>query len=131
MVPVNRQLGVVALLKPLGAGLHDPALGIGEVALRLLFRFPVIPLVGLPPFRVAILSRFPPPLIVNRPLRRLQPLLGRLYRRQPILPPTQLLQQLVPSPVFPVALVFLPILLLRLLQQLIALLSQRFTLIRL
>ena len=41
MLAIDRHLRVVALLEPLGAGLHDGAVRVGEVALRLVFGFPV------------------------------------------------------------------------------------------
>ncbi len=61
----------------------------------------MLPLVGPPALRRAILPRLPAPLVVRPPLRRLQPRPRRLDRRPPILPPPQLRRQLVPANLLP------------------------------
>ena len=77
VLTVHRRLCVVALLEALVARLHDPAFRVREVALRLLVRLPIRPLVRPPSLRVPGLPRPPAPRVICRPLRRLQPRLRR------------------------------------------------------
>ena len=72
MLPIDRHLRVVALLESLAAGLHDLALGIGEIALRLRLGLAVAPLVGPPVPRIAVLPRLAPGSRSRTALRRLQ-----------------------------------------------------------
>ena len=57
---VDHRLGVVALLEPLGRGVHDLALGVGEVALRARIGLTVIALVRPPPLGVTALPGLRP-----------------------------------------------------------------------
>ena len=100
VLPIDRHLRVVALLESLAAGLHDLALGIGEIALRLRFGLAVGPLVGPPAPGIAVLPRLAPA------LRRLQTRFGCLDRRQALLPALQLLGQLVAPEILAPTLVF-------------------------
>ena len=95
VLSLHRHLRVVALLKTLRRGLHDPAFRIREVVLRLLVRLPVFPLVGPPALRVALRTGLASPRLVRLPLPGLQTRPGRPDRRQPVLPAPQLLGQLV------------------------------------
>ena len=106
VLPIDRHLRVVALLESLAAGLHDLALGIGEIALRLRLGLAVGPLVGPPAPGIAVLPRLAPALIVAPALRRLQTRFGCLDRRQAILPALQLLGQLVAPEILAPTLVF-------------------------
>ena len=106
VLPIDRHLRVVALLEPLAAGLHDLALGIGEIALRLRLGLAVGPLVGPPAPGIAVLPRLAPALIVAPALRRLQTRFGCLDRRQALLPALQLLGQLVAPQILAPTLVF-------------------------
>ena len=101
MLSVHRHLRVVALLESLVARLHDPAFRVREVALRLLVRLAIRPLVRSSPLRVSSLARLPTARVVRRPLRRLQPRLRRPDRRHTILPPPQLRRQLVAPYIHP------------------------------
>ena len=104
--PYDRHLRVVALLGSLAAGLHDLALGIGEIALRLRLGLAVGPLVGPPAPGIAVLPRLAPALIVVPALRRLQTRFGCLDRRQALLPALQLLGQLLAPEILAPTLVF-------------------------
>ncbi len=120
----HHRLGVVALLESLRARLHDPALRIREVALRLPVRLAVAPLVRLPPPRRSTRARLPPPVVIGPPLRRFQTLLRLPDRQQTPLPTPQLLRQFVPPIPLPVAAILLLILLRRRRQQPLDLLPQ-------
>ena len=106
VLPIDRHLRVVALLESLAAGLHDLALGIGEIALRLRLGLAVAPLVGPPAPGIAVLPRLAPALIVAPALRRLQTRFGCLDRRQALLPALQLLWQFVAPEIFAPMLIF-------------------------
>ena len=67
----------VALLEPLTARLHDRALRVREVALRLLVRLAIRPLVRPTALRVPVLTRLPTPRVVRRPLLCFQTRLRR------------------------------------------------------
>ena len=92
---VHRRLRVVALLEPLTARLHDRALRVREVALRLLVRLAIRPLVRPTALRVPVLTLLPTPRGVRRPSRRFQTRLRFPDRRQTRFSPTQLRRQIV------------------------------------
>ena len=106
VLPIDRHLRVVALLESLAAGLHDLALGIGEIALRLRLGLAVGALVGPPAPGIAVLPRLAPVLIIARALRRLQTRFGGLDRRQALLPALQLLWQFVAAEILAPMLIF-------------------------
>ena len=97
VLPVHNNVHVVAQLKPLAAGNHDPARGIREVALRSRMRLPKGTLVRLAAPGIASLHRLPVPLRFPRPFPRIQPRLRRLDCRQLRLAPLQHLGKLVPA----------------------------------
>ena len=72
-----------------------------KLFLRLLLRLPVFALVGLSAPRVALHSRLAAAGFVGLALPSLQTFLRRPDRRQTVLPPAQLLRQLVPSKILP------------------------------
>ena len=79
VLPVHNELRVEALPEPLVTGLHDRALGIREVALRL--RLPERELVLAAPVGIAILVRLATVPPVPNPLLRFQTRYRRLGRR--------------------------------------------------
>ena len=109
LLPIDHDLCVVTLLEPIGRCLHDLALGVGEVALRLRLGFPIGTLVRPAPLGRALLAGLAPSRVIDRTLRRLQPRLRLLNRRQTLLASSPLRRQLVTALRLTVALVLLGI----------------------
>ena len=96
VLPIDRHLRVVARLESLAAGLHDLALGIGEIALRLRLGLAVGALVGPPAPGMAGPAQARAH--VHRRVRvapASKRAFGGLDRRQALLPALQLLGQFV------------------------------------
>ena len=104
VLPVHNNVHVLAQLEPVADGIHDPARGNREVALRSRIGLPKGTLVRLaaPGVRlaapgVANLRRLPAPLRFPWPLLRIQPRLRRLDCSQPRLASLQHHGKLVPA----------------------------------
>ena len=107
--PSTAVCAFVALLEPLRRGVHDPALGVGEVALRLGLGLTIGALVRPASLGIAALAGRAPARIIARPLRRLQPRLRRRNRRQTLLPALQLRRKFVTAHLLAVAFILFAI----------------------
>ena len=97
VLPVNNNVHVLAQLEPVADGIHDPARGNREVALRSRIRLPKGTFVRLAAPGVANLRRLPAPPRFPWPLLRIQPHLRRLDCRQLRLASLQHHGKLVPA----------------------------------